>query len=199
MKRISAIVLVAGLSSRMGKFKPLLPYQGRSVIRSVVEKLTNTYVEEIIVITGHNADLIKAELSNCDVKIRYNKHYKEGMHTSVMAGVASISEFAEGFMIVLGDQPQLSTILVNKLIKLAEKSNKGILVPSYSNRRGHPVLFDIKYREAASCLDPEKGLKKLIIEYEGDIEYIIATNDNVLIDIDTPEDYQNLLKNARDD
>lgn len=194
MEKISAIILAAGLSTRMKEFKQLLPYRGKKVIIAIVEELLNANVAEVLVVVGHNADLVREELKKYDVKLIMNPDYKQGMHTSVMAGAENVSDKADAFMIVLGDQPEISSRLVNGLIAFAKQSEKGIIIPSYLNKRGHPVLFRKQYLEHTKNLSPILGLKQIVNENPKDIDYFIAGEDTILFDIDTPEDYQQLLE-----
>jgi molybdenum cofactor cytidylyltransferase len=194
MKNISAIVLAAGLSTRMGKFKQLLPFRGKTVIEALVEALIESNIESIVIVTGHRAKEVQQIIAQYKVDVIFNPNYNEGMHTSVMKGVEALSARTDKFMVVLGDQPHLKTKMVNDLIDFSRTSPKGIIVPSFSHRRGHPVLFDKKYIQPASNLNTNTGLKQLLKEHEEDIDYYIVPDSNILFDIDTPDDYEELLK-----
>ena len=194
MKKVSAIVLAAGLSSRMGQFKLLLDYKGTKVLNYIIETLLDSVVSEIIVVTGHNSDIVSKELACYNIKNVFNSDYKKGMHTSVMCGVRNINNNADAFMIVLGDQPPINSTLINNIVEYWYNSAKGITIPSFNNKKGHPVIFDSKYISQAINLNPELGLRKLINDNKEDIDYLIVHSDNILFDIDTPEDYKALLK-----
>lgn len=194
MQNIVAIVMAAGLSSRMGTFKQLLPYRDKKVISSIVEVLLLSQITNTYVVVGYNQDQVKEELCNYRITTLYNPYYEEGMHTSVMCAVKSIPYDCDGFMMVLGDQPEISVKLIDSLIEAKSKTNKGIIIPSFVNRKGHPVIFDKKYIEQARNLDPDKGLKALVQNNKDDICYLIVNDESVLFDIDTPSDYENLIK-----
>ena len=194
MQNIVAIVMAAGLSSRMGTFKQLLPYKDKKVISSIVEVLLLSQITNTYVVVGHNKELIQQELSDYNITIIFNPDYEQGMHTSVMCAVKSIPSDCDGFMMVLGDQPEISVKLVDELIKAKSNTDKGIIIPSFANRKGHPVIFDKKYIEQARNLDPNKGLKALVQNNKDDIDYLIVNDESVLFDIDTPSDYENLIK-----
>lgn len=194
MKKVSAIVLCAGLSTRMEKFKPLLLYKGTIIINHIVETLLSSIVYKITLVTGHNADMISREIKQPGVNVVYNDKYYDGMHTSVMCGVNNIPEDADAFLLMLVDQPHITVSLINDLINYYQKSDKGIIIPAYSNRGGHPIIIDKRYFNEARNLNPNTGLKQLMINHTEDIAYMTVNNDNILFDIDTPEDYKKLLE-----
>lgn len=194
MKVISAIVLAAGLSTRMGQFKPLMPYQTKKIITVLIETLLNSDISTITVVTGYLADLIKEELTPYAINMVYNPRYNEGMHTSVICGVENIPENSDALMLFLGDQPHISSPLINKLIDFYQLSTKGIIIPSFSHRRGHPIIIDRKYFSDSLNLNSKEGLKQLINDNSYDIDYMLVNDDDVLFDIDTPKDYEELLQ-----
>lgn len=193
MGKIVAVVLVAGLSRRMGAYKPLLPFKNKSIISHLIEQVLQSDVDETIVITGHNSDLIAKELEKFDVKLVFNKDYKEGMHSSVMCAAQNMPDDVDAFMILLGDQPQIDSSVINNVIECWKESNKGIVIPSYLNKRGHPIILDKKYIDQAANLDPKKGLKALIENNSEDIDYLNVETNDILLDIDTPYDYSKVL------
>ncbi|MEW5821850.1 MAG: nucleotidyltransferase family protein [Cyanobacteriota bacterium] len=194
MTNITAIVLAAGLSTRMGKFKQLLPYKNKTVITHIVDEIIKSDISEIIVVTGYNKELIEKELVDHKINLVYNQYFQQGMHTSVITGVNKLSNKTDAFMLFLGDQPEINFNLINNLILFFNSSCKGIIIPSYLNKRGHPVLFDKKYIDVARNTNPDTGLKQLLNDYPEDIEYFISQNDSILFDIDTPKDYNELLQ-----
>lgn len=196
MQNIVAIVLAAGLSSRMGKFKQLLPFKDKKVISYIVDVLQQSCLINTFVVVGHQKQMVEQELSGYDVGIIFNENYQEGMHTSVMSGVKNLPAECDGFMMVLGDQPEISVKLINALIDYKSNNDKGIIIPSFSNKRGHPVIFDKKYINQAMSLDPDKGLKALVQQNQHDIDYMVVKDDRILFDIDTPSDYEKLIKRS---
>ena len=194
MRNVTGIILAAGLSSRMGEFKPLLPYKNKKVINILVETIISSSINEILLIVGYNEKLIRKEVINYNINIIYNPEYNEGMHTSVMCGVNNVAKDIDSFMIFLADQPQISINLINKLIYAQKNTDKGIIIPTYSERKGHPILLNKKYIQLARQLNPDKGLKGLIDGCSNDIEYLSFDSDEILFDIDTPNDYEIMLK-----
>ncbi|MGD9580669.1 MAG: NTP transferase domain-containing protein [Vampirovibrionia bacterium] len=196
MQNIVAIVMAAGLSSRMGKFKQLLPYKDKTVLTYILSELLASKVSNTYVVIGHNNQQVLEKVSGYKVQTIYNPDYQEGMHTSVMCGVNAIDQDCDGFMVVLGDQPEISFNLVNSLIDYKQQSDKGIIIPSFNFKAGHPVVFDKKYIPLVSEINPESGLKSLVSANKHDIDYMNVTDESILIDIDTPSDYEKLVKRS---
>ena len=194
MNKVSALVLAAGMSTRMGKHKQLLPYKGTTILSYILRQIKASFIDEISLVLGHNAEELKEETKPYKPSIVYNPNYKQGMHTSVMAGVRSIQDKSSDFMIFLGDQPQISAELINAIMEMSKKTKQGIIIPSFNNRRGHPVLFKSGYRPQLLSLPEDQGLKAVIQKNKSDIHYLVVNDSSILSDIDTPEDYATLLQ-----
>src|SRR3954451_16093015 len=117
---ITAIVLAAGESRRMGRLKLLLPFGTRTVIETVVDSLRASPVDEILVVTGHQSEVIEAALARAPARIVRNPDYRSGMLSSVQCGVAASAPETSWFLIALADQPQLAPALVRHLLAAAE-------------------------------------------------------------------------------
>src|SRR5262245_14332755 len=128
MSQISAILLAAGESRRMGKFKQLLPFRGKSFVQSCIDNLLASCVNEVIVVTGHHADDVERELAHRPVKIVFNTDYKLGMGASVQCGVCAAQKDAGAFLLALADQPQISTQTINRLIAAYEDAKPLITI-----------------------------------------------------------------------
>lgn len=194
MKIIKAVVLAAGLSSRMGQFKPLLPYGDKKILTHLLGEISRAGINDITVVTGHNRLLIENELLNQPCKTVYNPNYKQGMHTSVIAGVCHLSEPYDAWMQFLGDQPEISSQLIEQLSKYWEETQKGIIIPSYSGKSGHPVIISKNFSEEIKNIGPAEGLRGFMKNHTNDIQYLSVSNESILFDVDTPEDYQKLLE-----
>ncbi|MDP2087799.1 MAG: XdhC family protein [Flavobacteriaceae bacterium] len=189
-KKVSCIVLAAGKSTRMGKQKLLLPYQKTSIIKSIVNKSLNSNSSQTIVVIGSHKKEVKEELTNCLVDLVENKSFEDGMLSSVQAGVSAVDQKTDGIIILLGDQPMVSEAIINRLITTFQKTNKGLIIPTFGNKRGHPVLISTKYKQQINELNPEVGLRELFLKNSQDILEIKVETDIILKDIDTPEDYK---------
>ena len=190
MNNIWGIILAAGASTRMGKQKLLLPYRGKTIVRSVVSNAITALKKNIIVVLGADSDEISKEISNFQINLVENKHYQDGMLSSVICGLNALPVNASAFLIYLGDQPQITSDVTFKVIDAYKNSGKGIVIPVYKKKRGHPVLTDYKYKPEIQKLDPEKGLRQLMEKFSYDIYETECGSPEILRDIDTPQDYR---------
>ena len=164
-----------------------------TVIENTVDNVCKSKVDQVIVVTGHEADHFKVLLKGRKTRSIFNKDHATGMGSSIVCGVKSISEKSNAIIIFLADQPFISTELINRLLSSYTVSNKDILYPVYNNKKGHPVIFSIKYRNDLLKLKGDKGAKEIIKNNPEDIVEINVDTDEILKDIDTPEDYHSLF------
>ena len=195
---ISGILLAAGLSTRMGEPKQLLPFRGSTIIQTVVNNMLQAKFDEVIVILGHCADRIQPVINDLPVKTVINPNYHDGMLTSVQAGVRSIHNITDcnqfAFSIMLVDQPLISSAVIDNVIDAYISNDKGIVLPSYKNRRGHPVIFNKKYvNEILKLGSDSEGVRTLYKLHTNDIHYVNVDTNAILRDIDNKEDYKNIL------
>lgn len=186
---ISAIVLAAGESKRMGKVKQLLPFAQSTVLEQVINNLLESKLDEIIVVLGYQAQKIARKIGSNHVKIVINPNFKQGMSSSIKCGLSQIDKRAEAIMIMLGDQPLIGKEIVDTLIEMFLKSNQGIIVPVYEGRRGHPIIFDVKYKSELLSLKGDIGGRKVIETHLQDILEVEVNSPGVIIDIDNKADY----------
>lgn len=185
---VSAIVLAAGRGRRMGTQKLLLPLGGRQVLQWVVDAALGARVIETIVVVGHDADAVSASLGERAVRVVTNPSYGEGMSTSLAAGVRAARADSEAAIFLLGDQPFVTSDLVDRLVAGFAESGAWIVRPELGGRPIHPVLI-------SAALFPE------ILEQRGDVggrevvrrhpdrQVTVAIEEHrVALDIDTFED-----------
>ena len=190
---ICAVVLAAGLSSRMGVQKMLLPFGDKTVITHIVDQLLASTVDKVYVVVGHQPERISAELSGRAVSIVKNPNYKSGMLSSVRCGLENLPEKCRAVLVVLGDQPSITTELVDQMLKSFAKTEKTILVPLHKGKRGHPILFSSQYRDEILTHYGDVGLRGLLHSHPDDIYELSISNASVLFDMDYPEDYRREL------
>jgi len=190
---ICAIVLAAGESRRMGVQKLLLPFGSTTVIGHIVDQLVASAVEQVIVVVGHEADRIVEELADRPVEIVTNPDHKTGMLSSVRCGLRVVPQQADAVMVALGDQPAITSGLVDEMVEAFRTTGKRILVPVYQGRRGHPLLFAKHYRDEILTDFDDVGLRGLLRAHPDDVFELNVANPAVLSDIDRPEDYQREL------
>ena len=195
--KISGIILAAGLSTRMGESKQLLPFGDSTIIETVIDNLLGSKLNEVIVVVGHEAEKVQAHIQHKPVKIAFNPDYQEGMLTSAQCGVRSISASADAFAMTLVDLPLITPDLVNLVIDTYVQAESGIAVPSYNYRRGHPVIFHRRYAADLLALDEDSGgVRSLFKKYKDDIHYVTVDTDRVLTDIDYRTDYEEALRKS---
>jgi len=188
-----AIVLAAGLSSRMGVQKLLLPFGGKTVIAHIVDQLLASTVSKVHLVVGHHAERISGELSGRAVSIVNNPNYKSGMLSSVRCGLRNLPEKCRAVLVVLGDQPSITTELIDQMLQSFAATEKSILVPLYKGKRGHPILFSSLYRDEILKRHGDVGLRGLLYGHSDDIFELAVSTASVLCDMDFPEDYRREL------
>jgi molybdenum cofactor cytidylyltransferase len=187
---ISAIVLAAGQSKRMGQPKMLMTWGQTSVIGKVISTLFEAGVNDIHVVTGGNQAELKEALRANEVKYIHNKEYANGeMLTSVQVGLASVRGESEAVLIVLGDQPQIESKVVQEIIERYASTHHKIIVPSYLKHRGHPWLVEKSYWQEILILMYPATLRDFLNAHNEVIDYMNIDSQSVIQDLDTQADY----------
>jgi molybdenum cofactor cytidylyltransferase len=189
MKEIWAIILAAGESKRMGLPKMLLKFDGITMIEKVIENVKLADLGNAIVVLGSGSEEIKELVEKASFRHCYNENFSEGMLSSVKCGFRDLPENVAAALVFQGDQPFISPAVIRSLINAYLSSAKGIVIPVYNNKRGHPLLVDGKYRNNIELLDPEKGLRELARCFSDDVLEVQSDEPGILRDFDTYEDY----------
>jgi len=194
---VTAIVLAAGQSTRMGaENKLLLPFRGKTLIENMLDAVTGSAVGNTVVVLGHEAHRVRPLLEGRPVTLAENSGYVEGMASSIRVGLAAAPADSDGYMICLTDLPLLESRDLNLLIEnfIRREPERDILRPSHEGRSGNPVLFSRRYRdEVMRARGPIGGCKGIVKRYAERVREVELGNDHAVWDIDTPEDYQRLL------
>jgi molybdenum cofactor cytidylyltransferase len=193
---ITAIVPAAGMSTRMGQNKLLLPFRAKPLLGHAVDTLLASAVDEVVVVLGHDAWKLREKLAGRQVRFVENPDYREGLSTSVRAGMNVVSARAVGIMIYLADQPLLEPKEVDLLITAfaqARKASKNIVVPVYRGQRGNPVILDVLYKEAILDVVGETGCRRVIKRNPDRVLVVEMETDHVIRDVDTIEEYEELV------
>ena len=189
--RVAGIILAAGMSTRMGALKQLLALGGRAAIEWSAE-VVGRRLDEVVVVLGHRAEEIAPVLAAYPVRWVVNADYQTGMLSSVQCGVRAVDKAAD-YLICLGDQPRLSGAVVEQVLQARNQVSEGIIIPTASDRRGHPVLIRNAYRAEILGLPLDVGLNAVTRGHPEDTCELPVAEAAVLIDMDTPVDYQREL------
>jgi CTP:molybdopterin cytidylyltransferase MocA len=192
---ISAILLAAGRSRRMGAFKPLLPFGDRTVIEAGVANLQAADVSDIIVVVGHRAEDIRAHLSTLDLTFALNSDPDSAMGVSIAYGVESVPAAAGGLLIALVDHPGVPAEVIKAVVD-AWRNGARLVQPEYEGHGGHPVLVDLAYRNELLALDPAGGLRSFFAAHRAEVRRVPVLSPYVARDMDTWEDYRRLHKDV---
>jgi molybdenum cofactor cytidylyltransferase len=186
---ISAIVLAAGESKRMGQAKMLLPWKESTVLQTVIATIQAAGVSDILVVTGGARKQVEA-LVEAPAQTVFNPEYARGeMLSSLQTGLAAQRVKATAALIVLGDQPQIEESTVRRIVEAHTQTRASIIVPSYRMRRGHPWLVVQELWAEILQMRTPQTLRDFLNQHANDIHYIELDTASILEDLDTPEDY----------
>jgi molybdenum cofactor cytidylyltransferase len=196
--RVGAVVLAAGLARRMGQPKVLLAWEaGSTILDHILKQLQAAGVEDVVVVTGHEADKVREIVKQHGITVVHNPDYATGeMLSSLKTGLRALPDNVTATLVVLGDQPRIQPEIV-RLVMQAYAAGKGrIVAPSYEMRRGHPILIDRQYWNEILALPADGAPRDVINAHADQIAYVVVDTDSVLGDVDTPEDYEKERRRA---
>ena len=191
--RIAAVVLAAGQSRRMGTLnKLLIEVDGEPMVRRVAAAALASKAAPVVVVTGHEAERVRAALDGLDVAFAHNSDFAEGMSSSLHCGVEALdSERApgiDGAVVCLGDMPRTSAALIDRLIAdFNPLEGRAIGVPTYRGKRGNPVLWAARFFGEIRTLSGDVGARHLIGDHADAVYEVESPDHSVTIDVDTPE------------
>lgn len=202
--KYGAVILAAGLSSRMKEFKPLLHVDGRTAISGLVEAVRASGIEDILVVTGHRREDIRHEIDSLRVDEAVNDNYEEGMFTSIKTGLAKATSLwpdKEGYFLIPVDCPLISVETMRELMEAhterereQEGEGKEFFVPVYEGKKGHPLLVPAGRCEEIISYDGQDGLKGVTDRDQDAMVRVSVNDEGCLLDMDTPEDYDDIRK-----
>lgn len=186
---VSAIILAAGESRRMGSNKLLLPWGQTTVLKQTIAAVKASNVQDIWVITGHQADAVRDQANAAGVKTIHNIDYANGFTTSVQTAVRNLQDSSDAILVVLGDQPMIDPLVMNALLAAYAAGSSGLVAPTYQGKRGNPVIIDRRYFSELLELPPDSAPRALLQNHPDDLELVESPDEAVLHDLDLPEDY----------
>ncbi len=190
---VSAVVLAAGLSTRMGEHKMLLKLgDGQGLLQRVLLNISGARFSEIILVTGRDALAIGVETRDFDLSTVHNSNFANGLSTSIATGVKSVSPSSRGIALCLGDMPMITAkeydILIREFVTAFDRNVKAIVAPSFEGRRGNPVIFSSAYRDGLVANENPDGCKPIVMANREHLREVEMETGHVLVDVDTPED-----------
>ena len=192
MSKTGIIILAAGNSSRMGEPKQLMKFKSKTFLQHIVEEAKEANLNPVICVTGYQSDQISKGIIGMNVTIVYNEQWSEGMGTGISAGIKQLLlSDVDSVILAVSDQPYVSSDLFAKMLTLKDQSGKRIVASSYAGTLGTPVLFDKEYFNQLKSLDGNQGAKNIVKLNMPDVCPVEFEKGR--IDIDTKEDYENLI------
>jgi CTP:molybdopterin cytidylyltransferase MocA len=191
--RYAAIVLAGGFSTRMKDFKPLLPLGRATVTDHVIDTFLSTGVD-VFLVAGYRRDDIAAVIKKQNFTFVFNPDYEKGMFSSIQAGVRHLPKVYRGFFVLPVDIPLVRPETIKQLLKAATENPDCIIYPVFERKRGHPPLIPAALGSDILGWEKGGGLKAVLKSQEKRAWEVPVADNNILFDIDTPEDYKELLE-----
>lgn len=190
--RIAGIILAAGQSSRMGRTKQLLPWQGTTVLDAVLEQARRSILDELILVLGSAAGRIQHEVNIQGMRVIENPDSIHGQSTSLQAGLSALPDAVQAAVFLLGDQPLVRSGVIDRIVETYKGSKAAIVLPVYQGQRGNPVLIDRSLFPRLMQLEGDTGARAVFAENASSICEMPVREEGVCQDIDTWEDYLRL-------
>ncbi len=188
--RIGAVVLAAGLSTRMGVPKMALPWKDATVLGSVLQELAKAHLARTVVVTGGARQIVEGICADYPVRTVFNPDFGNGeMTDSIRVGMEALPKELDAVLIVLGDQPQIRAETISGLIDFYKATGSSIVVPSYNMHRGHPWLIAPGLWDELKQLSPEDTMRDFLKRHSEEIAYFVVDSAEIMADLDTFADY----------
>jgi len=189
---ISAVILAAGTSTRMGAVKQLLQVDGRPLLQHVLDNVRASGITEIVLVLGHAADAIRRELDLEQINVVMNGGYRGGMGSSLKAGLSAVDPQAKAAIVVLADQPFVRPATLDRLIAQHWSTGAQIVIPTYHGFRGNPVLLDRSVFPEVMGLGGDVGCRAIFGDHAEGMVKLPVEDVGILLDIDQQSDYEKL-------
>lgn len=195
MKNRAVLVLAAGQSSRMKDIKQLLKINNKTLLEKVLETAQKANFSTIYCVLGANAEKIRNETTTKNIEFIFNKNYKKGLGTSIVAGIHHLKkeqENVKSVLILLADQPDVNNSYLQELIAVSQKNKDKIIASCYFEKSGVPAIFPKKYFDKLLLLEGDRGAKDFLKKHA--LETIQLKRKQPFKDLDTQEEYQSYLE-----
>jgi len=191
MKKVVGLILAAGKSERMGRPKALLPFLGSCFLTHILTEAAHSDLTEVKVVLGHHVEAILQALAEIKPKTLVNPNYEYGQLSSLQCGLKHLSSAGiDGVMVFLIDHPMIHRGLVNQLIETFTENDSPIVIPSFEHRRGHPMIIGVELFAELLAAPLDRGAVNVVRKHADEILHLEVDEPGVLVDIDTPEAYE---------
>ncbi len=194
-KPVSGVILAAGPSTRFGDAGPkqLLPFRGEPLVRRIARQALASQLEEVVVVVGYRSEEVRGALQGLAVRIVDNPRWESGQSSSVKVGLRSVDARAGAAMFLPADQPYLTSAVIDRILQAYQRSGGPIVVPVFRGQRGAPVLFDRALFGELARIEGDRGGRQLFADHPEEIVEVTLPSRRALLDVDTPEIYEQLL------
>jgi len=187
-RRVTAVVLAAGQSKRMGRLKTTLPWGMTTVLGQTIRNLQESAVHDILVVSGYRAQQIEAIAQEAGVSTVHNPDYARGeMLSSLQTAVAGLPANCTAVLVMLADQPMVGPLVIDQLLAAYWRGDETLIAPVYGGKRGNPVLISRQHFSELSALPPGSAPRELLKRHP--VHLVALNSDSVLQDLDSPQDY----------
>jgi molybdenum cofactor cytidylyltransferase len=193
--QVSAVILAAGSSTRMGQAKQLLPLGGTTVLARTIDNVRSAGLVEIVLVLGASAEAIRRQLPTSlleGLKVVVNQAYRQGMASSLREGLSALDPQTGGALIILGDQPFVRPQTLHQIMAGYHRSGAQIVIPSHQGNRGNPVLLSRSVFPEVMALEGDTGCRAIFPNHLDAILKVEVEDPGILLDIDNQDDYDRL-------
>jgi molybdenum cofactor cytidylyltransferase len=191
MKRVAGLILAAGTSQRMGSPKALLRIYGRTFLEHIASEAQQSNLTEVKIVLGSQAELILERLPQLTANVVINPEYEQGQLSSLIRGLKTLEGYSiDGLMLFLVDHPFVNRDLINELLDWFSSHNNPLVIPTFKKQRGHPIIFAHELFPELINAPVDAGAIIVVRKYQDKILHVETGQAGILLDIDTPEAYQ---------
>lgn len=190
---VSALVLAAGASTRLGQPKQLLPYGGSTLLGRVISEAQAAALDEVIVVIGGAAAEVRRQVDFGRAKVVENPQFGEGCAASYRTGIAALDPRATALVVLLGDQPGIDRTVIDTVVDTWRRTRDRITLASYQGREGHPLVFARSLFDDLVALRGDKAAWKIVDAYRASIRPVVVDRPHPR-DVNTWEEYAALLR-----
>ena len=196
-KKVAAIVMAAGFSSRMHAFKPLLPLMDSTVVETTVAVFQKAGILNVTVVIGHERERMASYLAQCGIDYVVNEAYALGMFGSIQVGEATLKSDMCAFFVMPVDIPSVKPSTISLLTEYFDADQMDVLYPTYRDKRGHPPLISSRLSNAIRTFGGQGGLKALLNDGRWRISHLEVDDEGILMDIDDQGAYEEMFKKMK--